>query len=119
MIKPRWQLELEAFAEELRQEAARRRLVTPTDPVSDALCFAADRAEVRIRRLQEPTVMLSPAAWGAEQEPPIEESTVRRYCRAGQLDHQRDDNQNFLIPADARRRLRAAPDALAPLDRVG
>lgn len=115
MIKPRWQLGLEELAAELRAEAASRRQWTPTDPAADALDRAAARCEEKTAEILSPTRILTPAEFGAEQEPPVHESTVRRWCDQGELDHERD-GKLYRIPAGAvrRERDRSAP----PLQRA-
>lgn len=108
MIKPRWQLGLEELAAELRAEADRRRRWTPADPAADALDQAAAKCEEKTAELLAPTRVLTPAEYGAEHEPPVHESTVRRWCDAGELDHEKD-GKLYRIPAGARRRVPDLP----------
>jgi hypothetical protein len=108
MIKPRWQLGLEELAAELRAEADRRRRWTPADPAADALDQAAAKCEEKTAELLAPTRVLTPAEYGAEQEPPVHESTVRRWCDLGELDHEKD-GKLYRIPAGARRRAPERP----------
>lgn len=105
MIKPRWQLALEAHAERFRAVAASRRRYTPTDAVADALDAAAAECEQTIRALLEPTIMLTPAEWAAEQDPPVTERTARRACINGELTHVQDAQGHYLIPAGALRQV--------------
>lgn len=115
-VKPRWQLGLEAEATELRTIAQTRRHVAAADPAADALDFAAARLEARIRTLLAPTVLLTPAQYAAECEPPVDESTVRRWCARGELDCERD-GKSYRIPAGAQRR--RPPAALGTLAIAG
>lgn len=108
MTKPRWQLGLEEEAAELRAIAQERRAWTTVDPVADALDQVAGRLEARIRRIFEPTVMLTPAQYAAEHDPPIDESTVRRWCARGELDFE-EGTRGYLIPAGARRHPPTSP----------
>ena len=115
MTKPRWQLGLEELALRYRSEAAARRKATPMDPAADALDYAAGCAEEKTAELLAPTRMLTPAQYAAEQEPPVDESTVRRWCAQGQLENEKD-GKSYRIPAGAKR---VRPDmALLPLQQV-
>ncbi len=102
MIKPRWQQGLEELAAEFREEAAVRRRWTPVDPGADVLEQAAAKCEEKTAQILSPTRMLTPAEFGAEQEPPVHETTVRRWCDLGELDHEKD-GKLYRIPASARR----------------
>lgn len=113
MIKPRWLLGLEKLALQYRELAAARRETTPTDAAADALDAAAARADKLALELQQPTRMLTPAEWAAEQEPPVDESTARRWCRAGELDYEQTE-KGFKIPAGARRVRRVVEDPAPP-----
>lgn len=86
MIKPRWQLGLEAEAAELRALAQERRAFSTIDPVAEALDRCAERLETRTQRILEPTRELTPDEWGAEQEPPVSGKTARRWIHRGELE---------------------------------
>ena len=125
MIKPRWLIGIEKLALLYREMAAGRRELTPVDAAADALDAAAARADALVLELQQPTRMLTPAEWAAEQEPPVDESTARRWCRIGELDHEQTE-KGFKIPAGARRVRRVveesglpAPAASPELQRAG
>ena len=112
MSKPRWMLAMEALAVDYRDTAAARRAVTPVDAAADAFDVAAARVESTVLALQNPTAMLTPAQFAAEQEPPVDESTVRRWIARGELDCERD-GKTYRIPAGAlRTRLADASDVL-------
>ena len=102
MTKPRWMLGLEELAAELRAMAAARRSVTPSDAAADGLDAAAACADAKVYALQNPTTLLTPAQYAAEQEPPVDESTVRRWCARGELDCEKE-GKSYRIPATARR----------------
>lgn len=87
MIKSRFQLAMEEEVRQLQGLAEQFRSVTPTNPAADAIDFCAGRVLARLGRLDEPTLELSPADWGAEQDPPMSESTVRRRCKRGEIAH--------------------------------
>lgn len=117
MTRNRYALALEALVQEYRETAATRRKVTPGDPGADALDYAAARAEEKVRTLDQPTAMLTPAQWAAEQERPVDESTVRRWCARGELDCERD-GKTYWIPAGARRQVLSVSPAPVALERA-
>lgn len=103
MPKSRWQLGFEQLAQELRQVAAGRRHIVAADPAADALDFAAAKAEEKVRALLEPTTMLTPEEWAAEQDPPVAAGTARRWCRDGELEHI-ETARGYLIPVGTERK---------------
>ena len=112
MSKPRWMLAMETLAAEYRRDAAARRTVTSVDAAADALDYAAARVESTALALQNPTAMLTPAQYAAEQQPPVDESTVRRWCARGELDCERE-GKSYRIPAGAvRGRIAESSDVL-------
>lgn len=114
MTKPRWQLALDALAEEMRREAQHRRTLTPRDAAADASDHWAARVEEVVRDVQNPAAMLSPAEWAAEQDPLVLERTARRWCERGELEHERDESGRIRIPAGARRRVGITPVPAMP-----
>jgi hypothetical protein len=107
-MKHRFLVAMEQIAADCRRRAAERRTVTAIDPVADAFDYDAAAIEEKIRALHAPTIMLTPAEWGAEQEPVRDESTVRRWCDAGELEHERI-GRLYRIPAGAVRVKRELP----------
>lgn len=118
MAKSRWQQGFEQLAQEFRTVAAGRRAVVTADPAADALEYAADAAERKARSLLEPTTMLTPEEWAAEQDPPVAAGTARRWCRDGELEYI-ESPRGYLIPVGTERkprpRLEVSPKDALPI----
>lgn len=103
MPKSRWQTGFEALAQELRKVAAGRRHIVAADPAADGIEYSADAIEQKVRALLEPTTMLTPEEWAAEQDPPVAAGTARRWCRDGELEHI-ETPRGYLIPVGTERK---------------
>lgn len=103
MAKSRWQLGCEQLAEEFRRTAAGRRVIVAMDPAAEALDYAAAVIEQKVRTLLDPTAMLTPDEWAAEQDPPVAGGTARRWCREGELECI-ETPRGYLIPVGAVRK---------------
>lgn len=104
-MKPRWQVELEEGARQLEAEVSRRRTMSVTDPVADGISYAVSEFRARMGTLLAPGRELTPAQWGAEQDPPVVEQTVRNWMKHGEIEY-REGPRGALILATAVRQKR-------------
>jgi hypothetical protein len=84
--------------DEIRQEAARRRLVTPSDVSVEAFDFAAARVERALREADHDSERLTPAQFGELHH--VTPQTVTRWIRIGELAAESTPN-GYLIACDA------------------
>ncbi len=105
-MKPRWRQEIDGGIEQLDEEVSRRRRISNVDPVADGIAYAVAEMKTRVATVSAPGRELSPSEWGAEQDPPVVEQTVRNWIRAGELEA-RVGPRGFLILASAERRAKA------------
>lgn len=85
-VKPRWLQEIDSGLTQLDDEVRRRRDVSTVDPVADGIAYAVSELKTRVGTLTAPGRELTPAEWGAEQDPPVVEQTVRNWIKAGELE---------------------------------
>ncbi len=83
--------------------ASERRQLTRHDAASDALEYCAEELEKRLDRLvdQVDEALLSPEEYGELYR--VCGQTIRNWCRAGELEHERV-GKKILIPRNAQRR---------------
>ncbi len=103
-MKSRWQSEIEKGVEQLDDEVRRRKGVSTVDPVADGIAYATSEIKTRLRELMAPGRELSPAEWGAEQDPPVTEQAVRNWIRAGALDARPGPRGSLILAGATRRR---------------
>lgn len=106
-VKPRWLQEIESGLTQLDDEVRRRRNVSTVDPVADGIAYAASELKTRVGTLIAPGRELTPAEWGAEQDPPVVEQTVRNWIKAGELEA-RMTSHGYRVLATAVRAKRTA-----------
>lgn len=82
-MKATWRIELERAISSYRAEAAQRRKLSKHDPAADALEYAANDLELRIRVLTDPTAERTPEEYAAEKG--VSAQTVRNWINAGRL----------------------------------
>ncbi len=102
MSKTIWERELEKTCETLESDVAARKTVSQADAVADGIQFAVRAVRSALERIGAPGRMLSPALWGAQQASPVDEQTVRRYIKRGELEA-RQGARGFEIPVGAQR----------------
>jgi hypothetical protein len=108
-MKARWLTELESGLAELAEEVKRRREVSTIDPVADGITFAMKTMKLRVDAVTAPGVELTPAEWGASQDPPVVEQTVRNWIKAGELDaRETAHGYRILASTDRVRRVKGA-----------
>lgn len=74
---------MRSVAEGWRQEVARRRAVSKTDAVADALEYAASELEDQVRRLESDSAHLTPEQWAELHG--CSAQTARNMIRDGRL----------------------------------
>lgn len=89
-----------------RQEVARRREVTPVDPVADTIDYQARELAVVLKQLRHDFRTLTPEQYARLVGKSA--STVRRWCARGILPCERDGAGDYVIPAGAKPKVRAA-----------
>ncbi len=99
-MKNRWLREIETGLDQLAEECRRRKGISQVDPVADGIAYATGEIRTRLLALAAPGQELSPAEWGAEQDPPVTEQTVRNWIRAGELPA-RKSAKGSLVAANA------------------
>lgn len=98
--KNRWLREIETGLEQIADECRRRKGISVVDPVADGMAYAIGEIRARLTTLTAPGQELTPAEWGAEQEPPISEQCVRNWIRSGELEA-RQGPKGFRVAAMA------------------
>lgn len=91
-----------SVAESWRQEVSRRRQFSRTDPVADALDYAASELTGEIERLERDLHYLSPEQYAELKG--VSSQTIRNWINAGELEAVRDGRGRWLIPATAERK---------------
>ena len=108
--KNRWLREIETGLDQLAEECRRRKGISNVDPVADGIAYATSELRARLTTLTAPGQELTPAEWGAEQDPPVTEQCVRNWIKAGELEARRGP-KGFLVLAGAERRKRERKSA--------
>lgn len=84
------------------REAEQRKGRTPTDPVADAIASCARDLRQTMTRVDQESAYLTVAQYAGQHG--VHESSVRRWCMAGELaGAQKDHNDDWRIPRDAKR----------------
>lgn len=102
MSKTIWEREIEKACETLESDVSARKAVSQADAVADGISFAVRAVRSALERIGAPGRMLSPALWGAQQASPVDEQTVRRYIKRGELEA-RQGARGWEIPVGAQR----------------
>lgn len=102
MSKTIWEIEIEKTCELMEADIASRKAVSQADAVADGISFAVRAVRGTLQRIGAPGRMLSPALWGAQQASPVDEQTVRRYIKRGELEA-RQGARGWEIPVGAQR----------------
>jgi hypothetical protein len=114
MNTPHWLTIVGGAVSELSEIVERRRREASTDPVAEGVALAVSRVQQAIDAATDPTVTLSPSAWGAAQRPPVAPQVVRRWCERGELPGaQRSQAGGWKIPATTERVRRSKSRAVA------
>lgn len=103
MTKNRILREIETGLEQLAEEVRRRKGISTSDPVADGIAYSVGELRARLLTVTAPGQELTPAEWGAEQDPPVTEQCVRNWIRRKELEA-RTGSKGFLIAAGAERR---------------
>lgn len=102
MSKTIWERELEKTCVELESDVDARKTVSQADAVADGIAFAVRKMRTALEQIGAPGRFLSPALWGAQQASPVDEQTVRRYIKRGELEA-RQGARGWEIPVGAQR----------------
>lgn len=91
-----------AVADVWEKEAEQRRARTPNDPAAEALASCASELKKKLEEIDRETATLTVEQYAAAHD--VDPSTVRRLCKAGQLEGAlKGANNEWHIPRDARR----------------
>lgn len=83
-------------------EATQRKQRTPTDPVADAIASCAMDLRTRMAVVERDSAYMTTEQYASQHG--VHEASVRRWCMAGELPGaQKDHNDNWRIPRDAKR----------------
>lgn len=112
MIRSPWLVQLEREVAVWEEEVAHRNEIAQ-DPVAQGISWAAKRLRGLIARLESPTTSVTPAQFGAAQQPPVSDVSVRKWCRLGQVPGAELTAHGWRIPIGAVRVRTLVVDAAA------